>query len=190
MRTCYQIIKLSRKVNEETKTATKEKMDQEKRTMFFDLLITELVDAMMPLIYGIGYAMAYFGPNAHLIRNIGNNWFGGKIMKDLQNFYIVMLELLTIDLISMIVTVASLYHFCNLHALQETCKLLKKYWWMMMLQLSVVAVNFGGNDINFAMDFTGKFLWITDEGRYELIRNSSKLSQYEKAMLLQNMTQT
>ena len=59
-----------------------------------------------------------------------------------------------------------------------------------MLQLCIVVVNFGSNDINFAMDFTGKFLWITDEGRYELIRNSSKLSHNEKAMLLLNMTQT
>ena len=190
MRTCYQIIKLSRKVNEETTTAMKENIDQEKRTTFFDLLITELIDAMIPLVYGIGYAMAYFGPNAHLMRNVGSDWFGGKIMTDLQNFYIFMLELLTIDLISAILTVASLYHFCNLHVLQEISKLLKKYWWLMMLQLCIVVVNFGSNDINFAIDFTGEFLWTTDDGRYELIRNSSKLSQNEKAMLLPNFTQT
>ena len=59
-----------------------------------------------------------------------------------------------------------------------------------MLQLCIVVVNFGSNDINFAIDFTGEFLWTTDDGRYELIRNSSKLSQNEKAMLLPNFTQT
>ena len=61
---------------------------------------------------------------------------------------------------------------------------------MMMLQFSGIVLNFGINDINFGMDNTGDFQWITDDGRYDLIRNSVELSLDEKAKLLPNMTQT
>ena len=121
------------------------------------------------------------------MRNVGSDWFGGEIMKDTQHFYLVLLELFAIDLICMVLTAVSLYKFCNLNVLQEFCKLLKKYWWMMMLQLSTIIIGLGTTDINFAMDYTGKFLWISEEGRYDLIRNSSDLSQNEKAKLLTNM---
>ena len=188
IRTCYQIIRLSRKVNEEPTHAENENIKREKKAKFLDLVITELTEIMTPIVYGLGYATAYFGPNAHLTTNVGSNWYGGKIMTDIQHFYIVMLELFAIDLISMILTTASLNHFCNLHVLQEFCKCLKKYWWIMMLQLIMISYYFGSNDINLAMDFTGNFQWITDEGRYELIRKSTELSLNEKIMLLPNIT--
>ena len=54
----------------------------------------------------------------------------------------------------------------NLNLIQEFWKTLKKYWWMMMLQLSVVALYLG----------------------YDLINRSEELSEDEKAMLLQNET--
>ena len=193
MRTCYQIISPSKKVKDGPRAEEKENIDpidQERRAKFFDLVITELIEIMIPLIYGMSYATAYFGPNAHLMRNVGSDWFGGEVMKNLQHFYIVLLELFTIDLICMCLTALSLYNFCNLNVLQEFCKLLKKYWWMMMLQFSGIVLNFGINDINFGMDNTGDFQWITDDGRYDLIRNSVELSLEEKAKLLPNMTLT
>ena len=191
MRTCYQIISRSKKVKEETGTEVKENIDlidQERRAKFFDLVITELIEIMIPIVYGLSYATAYFGPNARLMKNVGSDWFGGEIMKDIQHFYVVLLELFAIDLICMVLTAVSLYKFCNLNVLQEFCKLLKKYWWMMMLQLSFITISLGSTDINFAMDYTGKFLWISDEGRYDLINNSSDLSENEKAKLLTNMS--
>ena len=191
MRTCYQIISLSKKVKEEPDAEEKENVeviDQDKRAKFLDLVVTELIEIMIPAIYGLSYATAYFGPNAHLMRNVGSDWFGGEIMNDIQHFYLVLLELFAIDLICMVVTAVSLYKFCNFDVLQEFCKLLKKYWWMMMLQLSTIIISLGTTDINFAMDYTGKFLWISEEGRYDLIRNSSDLSENEKAKLLTNMS--
>ena len=188
MRNCYQIIRLSGKIKETPTTSTKDNFNREKQQKVFELASTELIETLIPLVYGLGYALAYFGPNAHLMKNIGSNWFGGKVMKDIQYFYQLMILLFTIDLIGMILTGACLYQFCKLNVLQEICKVLKKYWWMIMLQLNAIATFLGTNDINFALDFTGNFQWITDDGRNDLIRNSSELTQDEKAKLLQNMT--
>ena len=188
MTTCYQIIRLSRRVEGEAINEEKESINEERRNKISDLAISELLESMIPFISGLAYASAYFGPNANLIRNVGSNFFGGTIIEDIEYFYIVMLELFTVDLIAMILSTACLHYFCNINLIQEFCKTLKKYWWMMMLQLSVAALYFGYNDINFGLDFTFNFQWITEKGRYDLIIRSEELSEDEKAMLLQNET--
>lgn len=188
MRTCYQIIQLSRKVGEEPVTVEKEKIAEEKKKKMFELVISELMEAMIPLLYGVGYATAYYGPNGSLIKNVRSNYFGGKVMSDIQQFYIVMLQLFSIDLITMILSAICLYHFCHLGLFQEMCKMIKKYWWMMLLQLSLMAYYFETNDINYAQDYTGKFIWTTHEGRFNLIMNANDLSDEEKSRLLLNTT--
>ena len=47
---------------------------------------------------------------------------------------------------------------------------------------------FGFTDINFGMDSTGNYLWITPEGRQNLICNSTELTDEEKFILLANIT--
>ena len=190
MRNCYQIIRLSGKIREKKTNLTNENLNQEKQQKVFELASTELIETLIPLVFGSGYALAYFGPNAHLMKNVGSNWYGGKVMQDIQYFYQVMILLFAIDLIGMILTAACLNQFCKLNVLHETCKVLKKYWWMIMVQLNAIAIFLGTNDINFAMDFTGDFLWITDDGRNDLIRNSNEISYDEKAKLIKNMTLT
>ena len=188
MRTCYQIIRMSKRIEQEPNNAEKANINEESRSTLLDLVISELIETMIPLILGLGYASAYYGPNANLIRNVGTNLFGAKIMKDIQYFYIVMLELFAIDLVTMMLTTICLYRFCRINVFQEFCKSLKKYWWMMMLQLCTVPGYFGTHDINFAIDFSGKFQWITDEGISDLLRNSNEYFLNEEVMLLANMT--
>ena len=115
---------------EKPTNSTKENLNRGKQQKVFELPSTELMETLIPLVFGLGYALAYFGPNAHLMKNIGSNWFGGKVMQDIQYFYQVMILLFVIDLIGMILTALCLKYFCKLNVLQETCKVLKKYWWM------------------------------------------------------------
>lgn len=188
MRACYQIVNLNRKIVQEPTDTKKETFAQEKKKRVFELAVKELVETMCPLVYGIGYATAYYGPNGNLIRNIRSNYFGGKVMNDIQHFYFLMFELLVIDLIAMILSAGCLYHFCRINLFQEFCFVLKSYWWMMMIQLSLIAGQIGFNDINFALDFTGRHLWTSDEGRHHLINNTCDISDEERSMLLLNYT--
>ena len=43
---------------------------------------------------------------------------------------------------------------------------------------------FATKDINFGMDSTGNWDWITDDGRVQLISNSNDLSDEEKTAFL------
>ena len=47
---------------------------------------------------------------------------------------------------------------------------------------------FGMKDINYAIDHSREFLWINDEGRMNLICNSTEISDEEKSFLLVNST--
>ena len=67
--------------------------------------------------------------------------------------------------------------------------LMEKYWWIMAIKLSLrIAIFFCYNDINGAMDYTLKFEWISENGRFDLIRNANDLSLTEKLHLLPNAT--
>ena len=63
------------------------------------LIIAELIEGFTPVIYGICIAMAYYGPNAHLLSTIGNAYWS-KPMKDIGPVFITMLILFAIDTFS------------------------------------------------------------------------------------------
>ena len=50
--------------------------------------MNEFVDAILPLASGIAFAMAYYGPNATLIKNVKNDYFGGQVIQDVEYFYL------------------------------------------------------------------------------------------------------
>ena len=66
---------------------------------------------------------------------------------------------------------------------------INKYWSFLIIKFGVtVSANFLLTDINLGMDSTGKFEWITSEGRQRLIYNSTEHTDDEKFMLLEDTT--
>ena len=85
----------------------------------------------------------------------------------------------------MIETTSILWKLENLNMVQESYKSLYKYRLSFIIKLGyVMSPHFCATDINLGMDTTGNFDWITDEGRFSLIYNSSDLTEEEKSMLL------
>ena len=73
--------------------------------------------------------------------------------------------------------------------LQEFCKTLGKYWLFIGITLTMgVSGYIGSTDVNFGVDVSGKFLWITSEGWRSLIYNSDDLTDEAKSILLANNT--
>ena len=69
-----QIIKEKRKIN-----GTENEIVETKKTNLTSLMIAELIEGFTPLIYMICIAMAYYGPNANLFANIGNDYWSDEI---------------------------------------------------------------------------------------------------------------
>ena len=95
LRLTYKSIKDHKKVNDEgivndnTKTTNN----------ITKLMITELIEGFAPLIYGFCMAMAYYGPNAHILSNVGNDYWS-KPIEDVGPLFTLMVVLFAIVLIS------------------------------------------------------------------------------------------
>ena len=134
--------------------------------------------------------MAFYGPNYHIITTVGNEFWGEKI-EDLRNLFYPMLVLLAFDTLSVIVTSIALWKLIKMNMVRETYELMSKYWWLIIISIAQSLVPyFASNDINFGVDNSGSFEWITSEGRQNLIYNSNYLSMQEKSLLFGNSTVT
>ena len=141
-----------------------------------NLILAELVEGFLPLIYAICMAMAHYGPNDKLFANIGNRFWGEPI-EDVDNVFRVMGILYTVDTISAVINSLLLWKVTKINMIQEFCRVLSKYWLFIVTKLSyIMASYFASLDVNFGLDSSSRFEWITPKGRLNLIRNSTDIS--------------
>ena len=187
MKECYEIFKLTRKILEESQPAKRNNDISKKESKVQHLIMTEFVDAMIPLVFGIAFAMAHLGPNATLMKGIKNDYFGDEI-EDVQHVYTVMVLMLSFDLLAMVISVIFLKYSCKMDLFQFFCNMIDEYWMVFMVKLPIIVMFFAVRDVNFGFDYSGKYSWITNEGRFKIICNSFHISEEEKSLLLVNST--
>ena len=171
---CFQIIHFKRKIDFED--ITKEDMRKMKKQKLMNLLLSEIVEALVPLAYAIGVALAFYGPNKSFL---------GSVKKlhenDVERLFIVMFLMFFIDLVCIAVSGIILWISGNVNLLDEVCKIIRKYWFIFAIRVGGnISWYFGSNDINLGMDYNLNFEWITDEGRLRIIQNTTHLSSIEK----------
>ena len=159
-----------------------------KKVQITKLIIVELVEGFVPVIYGISMSLAYYGPNSALFANISSR-FWGKPIEDIRHLYYMTLLWFSIDVISATLNSICLWKVLKLNMLQELASVLNKYWHFMVVKFGYDMVSyFASTDINFGFDSTHNFRWITLDGRLYLIYNSTDLNDEEKDMLLDQTT--
>ena len=180
----YDIVKAHRKIQTGSSYAENQNTYSSQRVKVEMLILSEYIEGISPLAYAIGFAMAYYGCNATLIKNVRNGYFGGEIIENIDRFYTVMFQMFSIDVVAMILSSIVLYYYCKVNFVKEFCSIMKKNWIILIVKLPILTQHFGHNDINIGLDYTMKFLWISVEGRNQLISNDSNLSMQEKAILI------
>ena len=100
----------------------------------------------------------------------------------------VMLLMLIFDLFAMVISGIFLKYSCKMDLFQLFCNMIDEYWMVFMVKLPIIVMFFAVRDVNFGFDYSGKYSWITDEGRFKIICNSSHISEEEKSLLLGNST--
>ena len=78
------------------------------------LIIAELIEGLTPIIYGVGMAMAYYGPNYHLFSNVGNDYWSTQ-MKSIRPLFVTMSMLFGIDTLSVLVNSFCLWKALNVN---------------------------------------------------------------------------
>ena len=148
-------------------------------------MLAELTEGITPIVYAIGFAMAYYGPNGSILGNVRNDYWGYKKVDDVGYHFLMMLLLFSVDTLSMIINSIGLSILTDVKLFKECCFIMKRYWLFMALRFALSVCNqYATNDINLGIDSTGQWEWITKEGRYRLIQNSTELSEEERSILL------
>ena len=176
----YQIIKESREINDANIPGTNNDMN----TNITTLILAELMEGFSPIIYGVGMAMAYYGPNAHLFSSV-RNCYWSEVIKDIGPLYITMSILLGVDTLSVLITGLIIWKVIKVNMFKRFSRVLSKYGHFMAILLALNMVNyFVGTDINFGMDETQSFQWISNEGWRNLVNNSNSLTNQQKEDIL------
>ena len=135
------------------------------------LIITEAIEGLTPVVYAISMAMAFYGPNAHIFSNVGNNYWS-KAMVDIGPLFRTMSILFIVDTLSVTVNSFLLWKILNVNMMHEFCKFLNKYWFLIAVPLELsMSLYLACKDVNLGIDETYSYPWISDEGRLYLIYN-------------------
>ena len=177
----YKIVRIHKKVE----NVSFDCENVEKQNYITQLVLAELTEGITPIVYAIGFAMAYYGPNGSILGNVRNDYWGYKKVDDVGYHFLMMLLLFSVDTLSMILNSFGLSILTDVKLLKECCYIMKKYWLFMALRFALSVCNqYATNDINLGIDSTGQWEWITKEGRFRLIQNSTELSEEERSILL------
>ena len=175
-----QIIKEHKKItNEGTKI-----VNAEKNFKITTLILAEMIEGFTPLTYAICILMAYEGPNSHLFSNIGNSYWGKEI-EDLDSVFVTMSIVFGVHTLSVLIDSICFWKSMNINMMSKFCEVLRKYWYFIAVFLSSLMVNYNATlDVNFGVDDTQAFQWISNEGWINLVNASKALSNEEKAKFI------
>ena len=160
-----------------------ESMGQQR--MVTKLVLAELIEGITPLVYAMGFLMAYYGFNGTILHDVRSDYWGAKPVEDVGHLLQMMFLLFGVDVLSVLVNSFVLTTLTSVNLFRECCRIIKEYWHFIAVLLAIKMMgHFASRDINLGMDSTGEWDWITNDGRISLIYNSTDLSNEEKSLLL------
>ena len=83
--------------------------------LLIDLIIAELVEFTVPLVYLLSVYKTYVGPNAHLYGNIGNGYWQFNEIEDIGETVKNILIFWGIDALSLIIGCVILWKVCRIN---------------------------------------------------------------------------
>ena len=181
LKTAYKMIKELKRI----KTERMENQATQNDMSMITLVIEELIEGFTPIIYTLGMAMAYYGPNAHIFSNVGNSYWSERI-EDIGPLLVTMTILLGVGTLNILINSFYIWKAVKVNMVKEFCEVLRKYWHFMAINFAVImTTHFAANDINYGMDGTQSFQWISQQGWKNLVNDSNVLTDDEKVSLLQ-----
>lgn len=97
------------------------------------LVVTERIEALIPLTYIAMMAMAYYGPNAEIMGSVKLRvWHHQNVINDIEAFAVNVGLLAGVDFISFIINGIFIWNFCNINPFRVLGKIQKRYWIVMM----------------------------------------------------------
>ena len=108
----------------------------EKEDKLTTVILVETLEILVPLVYVTTVLIAYYGPNAQILGNIGNSYWQYEAIDDIGTLVIALSLMFVVDTCSAIISGVILWKLCDINFVRKSCKILKDNW-------TIIAVNIG-----------------------------------------------
>jgi len=112
--------------------------ENEQIKLLVDLVIAELVEFVVPLVYLLSFCTAYFGPNADIIGNIKNDYWQFEQVEDFAHTVGSILIFFSIDATSMVVSSVILWRFCRINLYRAFMIIQKEFGVLFAMNLATL----------------------------------------------------
>ena len=99
-----------------------------KKEILTELILNEIIEILVPVTYMCTFTIAYYGPNADILGNVGNEYWSYKKVENITTLFTFASQMALIDILSAVISAICLWKYCHLDFLFEYCKVMKKYW--------------------------------------------------------------
>ena len=123
---CLKVIRLHKRtaiINQE-----EENLRLEEKEVLTELILNEIIEIIVPFAFICSFTTAYYGPNAEILGNIGNDYWTYKKVNDITPLVKSALIMSLIDFFSAVAATIVLWKCCRINAIQKCCKVFRKYW--------------------------------------------------------------
>ena len=110
-------------------------MNDEKNKEVECMVLEEVLELAVPLVYCTSFLIAYFGPNATLLGNVFNDFWQFEKVHSLIDKLTNVSTFFFIDVVQGILLQLTLYHFCNLNLYEVYIQLLRQYGVLICLKI-------------------------------------------------------
>ena len=92
-----------------------------------ELVISEMVEVVIPLTYLLTFIVAYYGPNAELIGNVRNGYWQYTKTEDVGHTIEYVFMFFLVDVCSLIISATLLWYFCRINFYRAYSEILKEF---------------------------------------------------------------
>ena len=118
------IIREERRVADDQDEERSHKMMEQ---MITTLIINEVMELLIPLLFMVSYTIAYYGPNAKNLGNFGIDYWQYEPIEDIWAYFNAALQMACVDTLSMVLTMVIVWKFTRINIGKEVKRVAKKF---------------------------------------------------------------
>ena len=99
--------------------------------MVEELILTERIETLVPLIYIICFGITYYGPNAEILGRVKLDLWQYKPILDLENYMKNVFILFVVDFMSLVLNGIILQTTCNVNIFKILRNIQSEFWFVM-----------------------------------------------------------
>ena len=110
-----------------------------------DLILNEMIEFVVPLVYCLCFATAYLGPNAKIIGNVGCSYFQYNKVENFQKTIENIATFFIVDVFSLLSNSLILWIFARINVYRALCIYVKEYGVLFTVNLTFILYTVSNN---------------------------------------------